>query len=131
MKADLHPNEIAKDVVEAAFRVHRHLGPGLLESAYEACMVHELQEMGHEVERQVALPLNYRGVTIHVGYRLDLRVSGKLIVELKAVEEIHPVYLAQVLTYLKLTGNKLGLIINFNTALLKDGIQRVVNNLKD
>lgn len=124
-------NRIAEGVVEAAFRVHRWFGPGLLESAYEACLAHELVEMGFAVEKQVPLPLTYRDVKLDAGYRLDLWVNRAVIIEVKAIEELHPVHMAQMITYLKLTGNSLGLIINFHSALLKDGIRRVVNNLKE
>ena len=126
----MHENHIADGIVEAAFKVHRHFGPGLLESAYEACLAHELLDMGFKVEKQVALPLVYREVKLDTGYRLDLWVERKVIIEVKAVEGIHPVHMAQMITYLKLTGNKLGLIMNFHSALLKDGMRRVVNNLK-
>ena len=127
----MHENQIAESIVEAAFRVHRWFGPGLLESAYEACLAFELVELGFGVERQVSLPLVYREVRLDVGYKLDLWVEREVIVEVKAVEELHPVHLAQVITYLKLTENKLGLVINFNSALLKNGIRRVVNNLNE
>ena len=127
----MHENEIAKGIVEAAFRVHRWFGPGLLESAYGACLTLELADMGFKVEQQVPLPLEYRDVRLDAGYRLDLWVDRKVIVEVKAVDELHPVHLAQILTYLKLTGNHLDLIINFHSALLKDGIRRVANNLKE
>lgn len=126
----MHENQIADGIVDAAFKVHRHFGPGLLESAYEACLAHELLGMGFEVEKQVALPLVYRDVKLDAGYRLDLWVERTVIIEVKAVEEIHPVHMAQMLTYLKLTGNHLGLILNFHSALLKDGMRRVVNNLQ-
>ncbi|MBX2982193.1 MAG: GxxExxY protein [Flavobacteriales bacterium] len=125
----MHENEIAEGVVEAAFRVHRWFGPGLLESAYEACLAHELIDMGFTVEQQVPLPLVYRNVRLDVGYRLDIWIDRKLIVEVKAVDGLHPVHMAQMLTYLKLTDCRLGLLLNFHTALLKDGIQRVANKL--
>lgn len=126
----MHENQIADGIVDAAFRVHRHFGPGLLESAYEACLAHELMSMGFDVQRQVALPLVYHDIKLDAGYRLDLWVDRTVIIEVKAVEEIHPVHMAQMLTYLKLTGNRLGLIINFHSALLKNGMRRVVNNLQ-
>ena len=125
----MRENELADGIVDAAFHVHRFFGPGLLESAYEACLAHELLSMGFSVEKQVALPLVYRDVKLDAGYRLDLWVERTVIIEVKAVEELHPIHLAQMLTYLKLTGNKLGLIINFHSALLKNGMRRVVNNL--
>src|SRR5690606_26000648 len=118
----MHENQIADGIVDAAFRVHRHFGPGLLESAYEACLAHELMSMGFDVQRQVALPLVYHDVKLDAGYRLDLWVDRTVIIEVKTVEEIHPVHMAQMLTYLKLTGNRLGLIINFHSALLKNGM---------
>lgn len=126
----MHENQIADGIVDAAFKVHRHFGPGLLESAYEACLAHELMSMGFQVERQVALPLAYQDVKLDAGYRLDLWVARKVIIEVKAVDELHPVHMAQMLTYLKLTGNRLGLMINFHSALLKDGMRRVANNLQ-
>lgn len=126
----MHENQIADGIVDAAFKVHRHFGPGLLESAYEACLAHELMSMGFQVEREVALPLAYQDVKLDAGYRLDLWVARKVIIEVKAVDELHPVHMAQMLTYLKLTGNRLGLMINFHSALLKDGMRRVANNLQ-
>lgn len=125
----MHENEIDDHVIEAAFRVHRHFGPGLLESAYEACLAYELVKMGLSIETQVALPLVYREVKLDVGYRLDIWVERKFIIEVKAVSELHPIHLAQMLSYLKLTGNKLGRVINFNSPLLKHAMQRVVNKL--
>jgi GxxExxY protein len=127
----MHENKIAEAVVEAAFQVHRWFGPGLLESAYEVCLAHELVDKGFQVELQVPLPLVYKEVRLDAGYRLDLWVNRKVIVEVKAVDALHPVHLAQMLTYLKLTGCTLGLVINFYNALLKDGIRRVVNNLEE
>jgi GxxExxY protein len=127
----MHENEIAEGAVEAAFKVHRWFGPGLLESAYEVCLVHELVDMGFAVETQVALPVVYRGVKLDAGYRLDIWLDRKVIVEVKAVEELHPVHTAQMITYLKLTENRLGLLINFRSALLKDGIRRIANNLTE
>ncbi len=125
----MHENELDDQVIEAAFRVHRHFGPGLLESAYEACLAYELIGMGLSIETQVTLPVIYREVKLDAGYRLDIWVERKFIIEIKAVSELHPIHLAQMLTYLKLTGNKLGRVINFNSPLLKDGMQRVVNKL--
>lgn len=127
----MHENEIAEGAVEAAFKVHRWFGPGLLESAYEVCLVHELVDMGFTVETQVALPVVYRGVKLDAGYRLDIWLDRRVIIEVKAVEELHPVHTAQMITYLKLTENRLGLLINFRSALLKDGIRRIVNNLTE
>ena len=126
----MRENEIADGIVDAAFRVHRFFGPGLLESAYKACLAHELLSMGFKVEKQVSLPLVYHDVKLDAGYRLDLWIERTVIIEVKAVEELHPIHMAQMLTYLKLTGNKLGLIINSHSALLKNGMRRVVNNLQ-
>ena len=109
--------------------VHRELGPGLLESAYESCLVYELSERGLSVERQKALPVEYKGIRIDCGYRLDLLVEDSVIVELKSVERLQKIHHAQILSYLKLSGRKVGLLINFNEKILKDGIQRVVNGL--
>jgi GxxExxY protein len=122
-------NEISKIVVNAAYEVHTTLGPGLLESAYEFCLFYELQQAGLSVEKQVALPLLYKNVSMDCGYMLDIWVEKKVILELKTVEKFSPLHTAQLLTYLKLTDNKLGLLINFNSPLIKDGIKRVVNNL--
>lgn len=117
---------ISKLVLDAAFAVHTALGPGLLESVYEACLAHELRKRNLRVERQVELPIFYDGIRIDAGLRLDLLVNECLIVELKAVENLLPVHQAQVLTYLKLSKKRLGLLINFNVPLLKDGIKRVI-----
>jgi GxxExxY protein len=118
---------IATIAVEAAFEVHSELGPGLLESAYEACFAHELELRGVGYQRQLPVPLNYKGKLIEVGFRADIVVGGKLLIELKAVEELARVHKAQVVTYLKLMRLPLGLLINFNEALIKDGIRRVLN----
>ena len=122
-------NEISGQVVDAAMKVHTALGPGLLENAYEACLEHELGKRGLRVKRQVALPVVYDGVQIDLGYRLDLLVEDAVIVELKAADRIAPIHEAQLLSYLKLSGKKLGLLINFNVLHLKDGIRRMVNGL--
>tara|TARA_R110001606_G_C14925258_1_gene597163 strand:- start:142 stop:519 length:378 start_codon:yes stop_codon:yes gene_type:complete len=122
-------NEISKIIVDCALKVHRALGPGLLESSYEECLFYEISKRNLKVEKQKALPLIYEEVKLDVGYRIDLIVEDKVIVELKSVEKINDVHLAQVLTYLKLSECKLGLLINFNVALIKHGIKRVVNNL--
>ena len=122
-------NEVSGQVVDAAMKVHSALGPGLLESAYEACLLHELRKRGRKVLSQVALPVVYDGVKIDVGYRIDLLVEDVVIVELKAVEKLLPIHDAQLLSYLKLGGYRLGLLINFNVLHLKDGIKRKVNNL--
>src|SRR5690349_9264248 len=122
-------NQISKVILDASFRVHSELGPGLLESAYEACLKHELQKAGLTVESQVTLPIIYDGVKLDAGYRLDLLVENALIVELKAVEAILPIHEAQLLSYLKLSKRQLGLILNFNVVHFRDGIKRMVNNL--
>jgi GxxExxY protein len=115
----------ATEVVHAAFNVHKNLGPGLLESVYEACLCHELGKRGVAFQRQLALPVVYDGVQLDAGLRLDLLVTDCLVVELKAAEKTNPLFEAQLLTYLKLTGMRLGLLINFNVPLIKDGIRRV------
>ena len=120
-------NEIANIVFESALRVHKRLGPGLLESAYEECMFYELKKTNLKVEKQKALPLIYDEVRLDVGYRLDLVIEDKFIVEIKSVESLNDVHLAQILTYLRLSDCKLGLIINFNVNLLKSGVRRVIN----
>lgn len=120
-------NDISSKVLECAFKVHTELGPGLLESAYQACLEYELLESGLLVEREKPLPLVYKKVQLDCGYRIDLLVEKKFIIELKAVDEIAPIHLAQVLTYLKLMDLRHGLILNFNVKSLKNGIKRVVN----
>lgn len=124
----METNEISGAIIEAAMRVHTSLGPGLLESAYEICLLHELRKRNFKVKSQMSLPIMYDGIKIDVGYRLDLIVEDAVIVELKAVERILPIHQAQLLSYLKLSGRKLGLLINFNVIHLRDGIKRVVNN---
>lgn len=118
--------KLAAEVVDAAFRVHKTLGPGLLESVYGVCLTHELRKRGLKVETQVELPVVYESVRFESGFRLDMLVEEQIIVELKAVETIHPLYEAQLLTYLKLTGKRLGLLINFNVPLIRDGIKRLI-----
>ncbi len=127
---ELYENKISSLILNCAIKVHSELGPGLLESAYEACLKYELSKMGLFVESQKILPVLYDGVQIDCGYRIDLLVEKKVIVELKAVEAINDIHLAQILTYLKLAKCRLGLILNFNVLRLKNGgIKRVVNNL--
>lgn len=120
---------IAKLTLDCSFKVHTALGPGMLESAYEACLMYELKKNGLNVKSQVMLPIIYDGNRIDAGYRIDIMVENELIVELKAVERIIPVHTAQLLSYLKLSDKNLGLLINFNVSRLMDGIKRVVNNL--
>lgn len=122
-------NELSRIVFNAALKVHQILGPGLLESAYEECLFYELKKLNLIVEKQKALPLIYEEVKLDVGYRLDILIENKLILEIKAVDCLNEVHFAQLLTYLKLTNCKLGLLINFNVSLLKYGIKRVANNL--
>jgi GxxExxY protein len=119
-------NEYTEKITGAAISVHKELGPGLLESAYEACLVYELVQQGLKVESQKALPVSYRGVSLDCGYRIDILVEDQVIVELKSVEKIDPIHEAQLLSYLKLSGCRVGLLINFNTKLLKNGIRRLV-----
>jgi len=116
-------------IIAAAIEVHRYLGPGLLESAYEQCLCSELHHRGINFERQVDLPIDYKGYRIDSGYRLDLVVDHSVVVELKAVRQLERIHEAQLLTYLKLTGLNLGLLLNFNVVLLKDGIKRLVHGL--
>ena len=124
-------NELARIAVDAMIEVHRELGPDLLENSYEHCLAFDLRSRGLDVKQQVNLPVLYKGVQLDVGYRLDLWVNEKLIIEVKSVEELHPVHWAQVLTYLKLTKNKLGLLVNFNEKLVRDGIRRVAYRLEE
>lgn len=119
--------EISKIVFEAALNVHKVLGPGLLESAYEECLYYELKKSNLKIEKQKALPLLYEEVKMDVGYRIDILIEDKFIVEIKSVEALNDVHLAQLLTYLKLSNCKLGLLINFNVKLLKNGVRRVIN----
>lgn len=121
-------NEISGAVVDAAMKVHTALGPGLLESVYEKCLKHELTKRGLRVEAQIWLPVIYDGVEIEGGYRIDLLVEGQVVVELKVVEQILDIHKAQLLSYLKLSDKRVGLLINFNVVHLRDGIRRLVNN---
>ena len=120
-------NKLTGEVIGAAIEVHRNLGPGLLESAYEACLCHEFELRRMPFKRQVELPIEYKGLKLDCGYRLDAVVADRLILELKACEALLPIHEAQILTYLKLTGLKTGLLINFNVPILKNGIKRIVN----
>jgi GxxExxY protein len=122
-------NEISKHIISAAIKIHRELGPGLLESVYEAILAHELRQSGLDVLQQVAVPLVYKDIEMNIGYRIDMLIESKVLVELKSVENLAPVHFAQTLTYLRLSGLKLGILINFNVALLKEGFHRVVNGL--
>ena len=120
-------NELTGKIIEAAMKVHTALGPGLLESAYEACLLFELHKRGLKAVRQVALPVVYEDVKIDAGYRIDLLIEDTVIVELKAVDKVLPIHHAQLLSYLKLSGKRVGLLINFNVEHLKDGLKRMIN----
>lgn len=117
---------IASETIDAFYKVHKTLGPGLLESVYEKCLAYELSERGLNVKTQVPMPVIYDGIKLDAGLRLDMLVEDQLIIEIKSVESVHPVFEAQLLTYLKLTGRRLGFLINFNVSLIKDGIKRMI-----
>ena len=124
-------NGITRGIIAAAIEVHRHLGPGLLESSYEECVCHELRGMGLSFAREVHLPLSYKGLTLECSYRIDLLVEDAVLVEFKSVEHLLPIHSAQLLTYLKASHKQIGLLINFNVLLLKNGIKRVVNDYNE
>ena len=128
MKTEEELNAISGRIIGAAMEVHRQLGPGLLESAYETCLAYEMELRGIDFRRQQPLPVGYKGVRLDCGYRLDFVVEGCVVVELKAVEKLDPIHEAQLLTYLRLTGHRLGLLINFNVPFLRAGIKRRVHN---
>jgi GxxExxY protein len=119
-------NEITHEIIGAAIEFHKHLGPGLLESAYEECLFHELQLRNIRVERQKAVPVVYKQTKLECGYRLDLLVEGRVVVELKSVEGLGPIHEAIILTYLRMSGHRLGLLVNFNVSVLKDGVRRFI-----
>lgn len=121
-------NELSGKIIEFSINVHKVLGPGMLEGAYEICLIHELVKHGFKVQSQVTLPIVYDGIRLDAGYRIDLLVEDSVIVELKVVEHVLPVHEAQLLSYLRMSNLKLGLLINFNQKLLRDGVRRVVNN---
>jgi GxxExxY protein len=123
----MHENEIAKRVIGLAIDVHKALGPGLLESAYEECMFYKIQKSGLYAEQQKPIPVVFEEVKLECGYRIDILVEGKLVLEIKSVEAVHPVFLAQTLTYLRLGGFKLGLLMNFNVPALREGVKRIIN----
>jgi len=125
----MNENEISYKIIGASIELHRQLGPGLLESAYESPLAYELEKLGLRVEQQVPMPLIYKDIQMDVGYRIDLMVNRKVLIELKSLESLAPVHYAQTLTYLRLSGFKLGLLINFNSVLLKDNVHRIVNKL--
>ncbi|WP_303925750.1 GxxExxY protein [Draconibacterium sediminis] len=120
-------NEISKTIIGCAIDVHKQLGPGLLESAYQECLFYELQQKGLNVKKEVPMPIVYKEVKLNHGYRIDLLVENKVVIELKTVEELNDVHTAQVLTYLKLGRYRLGLLLNFNVSILKNGIKRIIN----
>lgn len=124
-------NELSSLIIKAAIAVHRALGPGLLESVYQVCLMQELKDMGLKAEAQVAVPIIYKGNRLASDLRIDLLVEDMIVVEIKAVNDLHPIHTAQLLTYLKLTNKKLGLLINFNTTKLVDGLERVMNGYLD
>lgn len=126
----MNENELSRIVFNDALKVHRNLGPGLLESSYEECLFYELQKSGLLIERQKPLPLIYEDIKLDIGYRVDLLIERKLIIELKSVETLNDIHFAQLLTYLKLSNCKLGLLINFNVTLIKNRIKRIANNLQ-
>jgi len=121
-------NEITEKIIGCAIEVHRHLGPGLLESAYEECTCHEIAELGLRLQRQIPLPVIYKGVRLDCGYRMDTVVEDLVVIEFKTVEKLLPVHEAQLLSYLKLSGLSVGLLINFHVPVLKDGLRRIVNH---
>lgn len=125
----MHENEIGKFVVDCALTVHKNLRPGLLESTYQACLAHELKKEGLFVDKETALPVFYKDVMLECGYRIDLWIERKVILEIKSVDALNDIYMAQILTYLKLSNNKLGFLFNFYVAKSEHGIRRVVNNL--
>ena len=125
----MHENEISYKIIGAAINIHRCIGPGLLESAYETALAYDLRESGLDVKQQISMPFIYKEVKQKVGYRVDLLINNKVIIEVKSLECLAPVHYAQVLTYLRLSGIKLGLLINFNSKTLKDNIHRIVNRL--
>jgi len=125
----MHENEIAKQILDCAFKIHKNVGPGLLESVYEELLSFEIIKSGLLVQRQVGIPLNYESIKMEIGFRADIIVENKVIIELKSIEAILDVHKKQLLTYLKLSGLRLGLLINFNVNMLKDGIVRIVNKL--
>lgn len=122
----MNQNDLTYDIIGCSYKIHSKLGPGLLESTYETCLEYELLRNGFSVERQIALPVVYDGVKLEAGYRIDLLVNRTVIIEIKSVDALAPIHMAQVMTYLKLSGKKLGLLINFNETDLKHGIRRLI-----
>ena len=127
----VNSNQLTEAIIRAAIKIHRKLGPGLLESVYETCLVFELKEIGLHVEQQKAVPLVYDGVKLECGFRADIVVDGRIVVEVKSKEALHPVDHAQVLSHLRLLGLQVGLLINFHVVMLKEGIKRIVNNYEE
>ena len=127
----VHLSQITSDIIGAAIRIHRRVGPGLLESAYEACLAYELENLGLRAQRQKPVPLVYEGVKLDCGFRADLVVEGQVVVEIKCKEAVHPVDYAQFLSHLRLLNLEVGLLINFHVVMLKDGIKRIVNNYQE
>jgi GxxExxY protein len=125
-KREIYYEELTRELISSAMEVHRHLGPGLLESVYEECFCHELKLRGISFKRQVRIPLQYKGMSLNCDYRLDVIAENKVLLELKSVDRILPIHHAQLLTYLRLSHKKVGLIINFNTQVLRNGIKRLV-----
>jgi len=121
-------NELTDRIIGAAIEVHRHLGPGLLEAVYEECLCYELSQMGLRFNRQVHLPINYKGIKFESAYKMDLVVEDAIVIEIKAIEELLPVHAAQLLTYLKSSNKRVGLLLNFNVPILKSGLKRIVNH---
>ena len=124
-------DQVTGRIIGAAIEVHRHLGPGLLESAYETCLAFELEQLGFRIERQRTLPVVYKNVKLDCGYRLDIVVEGVIIVEVKAIDQLAPIHDAQLLSYLRISGLKVGLLMNFHVRVLKDGLKRIVNEFPD
>jgi GxxExxY protein len=131
MELAMHENEIAKVVVDIAFHIHQTFGPGMLESAYQAVMIHELNKRGLKVQSEVAIPIVYEGIQISTGFRADMIVEDKLIIELKSIEMVMPVHKKQLLTYLRLADKKLGLLINFGGNIFKGSVTRIANGLEE
>src|SRR5262249_49427784 len=127
----MRENEITERIIGAAIEVHRHLGPGLLESAYETCLAYELRQIGLRVEQQKTLPITYKEVKLDCGYRMDLIVEDSIVVEIKAIERLAPIHDAQLLSYLRIADKRVGLIINFHVRVLKNGLKRIVNEFPD
>jgi GxxExxY protein len=131
MELTMHENEIAKEIVDAAFHIHKYFGPGMLESAYQTVLIHELNKRGLQLKSEVPIPIVYEGVQITTGFRADVIVEDKVIIELKSIEMILPVHKKQLFTYMKLANLKLGLLINFGSAMFKGSVTRIVNGLEE